>query len=360
MFNSFAAVLHFAREITGEGFMKKYVLPGVALASWAASAWAAEAPRAAAGPPPWAWGYTTPMPPNVPPAPPAAPQAEPRPDEPKLTVEGSKFSFSRTEVNHRYRPADWFPDEHPKMPEVVARGRQAANPTIYACALCHMHSGKGRPENAAVSGLPYDYIIRQLQDFKAGHRKTSDQRKTNTGLMEDFTKSMTDAEMHESAAYFSSMPATQWITVKETTTVPKTRTAGGVFFVLEGKDAGTEPLGNRIIETPVSTEGFELRNAHSGFIAYVPPGSVAKGKALVAGGGGKTTACTICHGADLRGLGPVPRLANRSPSYVVRQLYDMQHGNRIGAWMPMMAPVIEKLTEDDLLNIAAYLASLEA
>ena len=336
--------------------MKRHVLLGVTLACGlsAGTAFAAED-----GPPPWAWGFTTPMPATIPPPPPVAPQAVPKPDEPKFTIEGSKGSFSRTEVNHRYAPADWFPDEHPAMPKVVANGREAANPTIYACALCHMHTGKGRPENAAVSGLPYDYIIRQLQDFKAGHRKTSDLRKTNTGLMEDFTKSMTDAEMHESALYFSSMASTQWIKVQETATVPKTRTAGGVFFVLEGAQAGTEPLGNRIIETPVSTEGFELRNAHSGFIAYVPRGSVAKGKALVTTGGGKTTACTVCHGADLRGLGPIPRLANRSPSYVARQIYDMQHGNRIGAWMPLMAPVIEKLTTDDVLNIAAYLASLE-
>ena len=80
--------------------------------------------------------------------------------------------------------------------------------------------GVGNP----VSGLPYDYIVRQLQDFKAGHRTTSDARKTNTGLMESFAKSLTDAEMHEAAAYFSSMPSTQWITVKESASVPKTRT----------------------------------------------------------------------------------------------------------------------------------------
>jgi cytochrome c553 len=95
----------------------------------------------------------------------------------------------------------------------------------------------------------------------------------------------------------------------------------------------------------------------------VPPGSLKKGEALVTGGttagGGKVTACTACHGADLRGLGPVPRLAGRSPSYIARQLYDMQHGNRAGTWTPLMAPIVANLADADLLNAAAYVASLQ-
>jgi cytochrome c553 len=75
--------------------------------------------------------------------------------------------------------------------------------------------------------------------------------------------------------------------------------------------------------------------------------------------GGKVTACTACHGADLRGLGPVPPLAGRSPSYIARQLYDMQHGNRNGAWTALMAPVVSKLNPEDLLTAAAYVASLK-
>ena len=343
--------------------MNKHYVAGFALISGVAvsAAFAAAPAQKSDGPPPWAWGYVTEAPPG-PPAEftPAAPAGPAKPGEPKHTIPGSKFSFSRTEANARYATVDWFPEEHPPMPEIVAHGRESANPTIYACGLCHMAGGKGRPENAAVSGLPYDYIIRQLQDFKAGHRRSSDPRKTNTAVMESFTRSMTEDEMKQAAAYFSAIPSTQWIKVMESATVPKTRIAGGVFFALDGKDAGTEQLGSRIIEMPVNNDDFEMwRNPHSGFVAYVPPGSIAKGKTLVTTGGGKTTPCTVCHGADLRGLGPVPRLANRSPSYVARQIYDMQHGNRIGEWMPLMAPVIDKLTQDDVLNIAAYLASLQ-
>jgi cytochrome c553 len=115
----------------------------------------------------------------------------------------------------------------------------------------------------------------------------------------------------------------------------------------------------RIIETPENVEHTEiLRDPRSGFIAYVPPGSVKKGEALVtSGGSGKTVACAVCHGADLRGMGPVPGLAGRSPSYLARQMHDMQAGARHGEWTELMKPVVARLTEDDLVSITAYLAS---
>ena len=76
------------------------------------------------------------------------------------------------------------------------------------------------------------------------------------------------------------MKWTPWIKVVETDTVPKTRIAGGMFLKLEGGE--TEPIGQRIIETPDDAERTEvLRDPRSGFIAYVPSGSIKKGEALV-------------------------------------------------------------------------------
>jgi cytochrome c553 len=138
--------------------------------------------------------------------------------------------------------------------------------------------------------------------------------------------------------------------------VPKTRTAGGMFLRVEGDQK--EPLGKRIIETPEDVEATEvLRNDHSGFLVYAPVGSMKKGEALVSTGAGKTTQCGVCHGPDLSGMGPVPGLAGRSPSYLVRQMYDMQQGNRKGVWTELMKPVVSKLTDEDMIDIAAYLAS---
>jgi cytochrome c553 len=122
---------------------------------------------------------------------------------------------------------------------------------------------------------------------------------------------------------------------------------------------GTEPLGNRIVTLPQDAARVELRDPHSGFIAYVPPGSIKKGEMLVkTGGSGKTIACEICHGEGLKGLGDVPRLAGIHPIYIVRQLYNFQIGANSSTAGAQMKKVAEKLTEDDMIAIAAYAASL--
>jgi cytochrome c553 len=295
-----------------------------------------------------AWAYAI-----VPePAPPVPPD-----DGTRFTLPGSDRSFTLDEIRNRLGPADWFPGDHPSMPPIVAAGREQGG--IWACGLCHYPNGRGRPENAGVAGLPTEYFVQQLRDFKNGLRDSLDPRKANTDLMIGFAHAMTDAEMQESAEYFASLPWAPWIEVIETETVPRTRIAGGMHLRLEGADAGIEPLGRRIVETPRSTEDTELlRNPRSGFIAYVPVGSVARGAALAATGGGKTTRCAVCHGEDLDGLSVVPTLRGRSPSYIARQLADFKAGARRGLWSPLMAPVVTALSADEILQLAAYLASL--
>ena len=44
--------------------------------------------------------------------------------------------------------------------------------------------------------------------------------------------------------------------------------------------------------------------------------------------------------------------------YSARQMFDMQVGARNGMWADLMKPVVAKLTEEDLVNISAYTASL--
>ena len=302
------------------------------------------------GPPPWAYGFASAAGTNSP----ASPAAPPAPDDgtPKR-LPGSSASFTLPQIRDGFGPADWYPGDHPQMPEIVAHGRR---PDARACSLCHYPNGKGRPENAGIAGLPYAYFVQTMADFKADARKSADSRKTNTNVMIAIAKAMTDEEVKASAEYFASMKWTPWIKVVEAGTVPKTRIAGGMFLRLEGNE--TEPIGQRIIETPEDTERTEvLRDPRSGFGAYVPAGSIKKGETLVTTGGGKTTRCAVCHGADLRGLGPVPGIAGRSPSYMVRQLYDTQRGTRKGVWADLMKPVVADLTEEDMLAIAAYAAS---
>lgn len=316
--------------------------------------------------PSWAYGVAMPPPgPGAAPATPApAPAAAPAGGgrgggaaaDPTLhSLPGATQQFTRAQIANQYGPADWYPGDHPQMPEIVAKGKQAQN--VAACSLCHMPNGKGRPENAPVAGYPVEYFIKTMMDFKNDLRKSSDPRKANTNRMIAFAKAMTDEEILQAATYFNAMPWTQWIRVVEVSTVPKTRIQGGMFLRLDGNE--TEPLGNRIIEAPEDTERTEvLRDPRSGFVAYAPAGSIKRGQALATtGGNGKTIACATCHGANLQGMGPVPGIGGRSPSYLVRQMHDMQTGVRKGSWSELMKPVVEKLTAEDFVSIAAYVAS---
>ena len=299
-------------------------------------------------PPAWAYGFSSTAPAAI-----AAPPLAAAPDVTPRQLPGSSGSFTLTQIRDGFGPADWFPGDHPSMPEIVAHGRR---PDVRACSLCHYPNGKGRPENAGVAGLPVSYFVQTMTDFKSEARKSADTRKGNTNLMIAYAKAMTDEDVRSAAEYFAAMKWTPWITVVEAGTVPKTRIAGGMFLRLDGSE--TEPIGDRVIEVPDDTERTEsLRDPRSGFTAYVPPGSIRKGEALVTTGGGKTTRCSVCHGADLKGLGPVPGIAGRSPSYTVRQLFDTQRGTRKGVWADLMKPVVANLTNDDILAIAAYTAS---
>jgi cytochrome c553 len=289
-------------------------------------------------PPPWA--YTV----NPPPAPGAKPApADPAPKQ----VPGSTVSLTIAQTRDAYNPPDWHPADHPAMPAAVAHGRPKE---MRACGFCHLVNGQGRPENASLAGLPAAYIIQQMADFKNGDRRSAEPRMGPPNAMIQDAKAARDDEIRAAAEYFASFPFKKWIRVVEATDVPKTRIAGSMHVPTEG----TEALGQRIIEMPENTERTELRDARSGFVAYVPPGSIKQGESIV-----KARACGTCHGADLKGLGPVPPLAGRSPSYTVRQMFDLQIGVRKGPWSALMQQAVKSLTIDDMIAIAAFTASRE-
>jgi cytochrome c553 len=60
----------------------------------------------------------------------------------------------------------------------------------------------------------------------------------------------------------------------------------------------------------------------------------------------------------LKGVDATPGLAGRSPSYLARQLYDFKHGARSGASSLLMQPIVAMLEEEDMIALAAYIASL--
>jgi cytochrome c553 len=117
------------------------------------------------------------------------------------------------------------------------------------------------------------------------------------------------------------------------------------------------PLGTRIVEVSENVERTKLRDPSTGFVAYVPVGSIARGEALVKKG---AMPCTMCHGADLKGMGDLfPSLAGHSPTATARQLFDFRAGARDGKNAAAMKPVVAGLSDADVVDVSAYLASLK-
>jgi cytochrome c553 len=219
-----------------------------------------------------------------------------------------------------------------------------------------MPDGAGRPETTALAGLPEGYIKQEVMNFKAGARKGSEPNRLLQKQMFEVAANISDADLAEAAAYFASLKLGSNLKVVEADMVPQTFVTGGMLAALP--EGGMEPIGNRIIEVPEDLERAEMRDPKTAYIAYVPPGSVAKGQALVSTGGGKTTACATCHGPDLHGQGDVPHIAGRSPSYVMRQLFDIQNNKRTAS-VTFMQQVVANLSREDMIAIAAYLGSRE-
>ena len=296
--------------------------------------------------PPWAF-------PGSPPAPANAPLTD---DVTLLHVPGSRMVFTRAQVTDLFSAPDWFPDSHPPMPDVVARGRK---PDVYACGYCHLPDGKGRPENASLAGLPAGYIVAQVADFRSGARRSAwhGPHRPNE-LMRATAQGATDDEVAAAAEYFSKMPMTRHVELIEATRVPQTREVGWLYVATGG--AGTEPLGLRIIEMPLDHERHELRDPTSLFRAYVPRGSVSRGRHVAQTGlDGPASACAACHGTDLRGVGLIPPLAGRSPTYILRQLLAFRTGARASVAGQPMLPVVAQLSVEDMVAVAAYAASRE-
>jgi cytochrome c553 len=315
--------------------------------------------------PDWAYGYFEPVEetdPNIYQVPPCPEHANPRSCGPvgtplqeggmKYSLPGTSLTFTRAEANYSWQPADWYPGDHPVMPEIVATGDRERG--IRPCALCHLPNGQGKTENGHVAGLPANYILDQLEVFKNGDRLSADTRKANTNEMARIAYWLTEEEKIQVADYFSAIPFRPMVQVVETNEVPQLR-ASLNRLVLPIEDAPLVPLGQRIVEVPENPERTEImRDPRGTFIAYAPIGSVAKGEALATSGNGKTVACATCHRSEQAPLPDVPGIYGRTASYTMRQLWDIKQGSRLS---PLMAPIVAKLTAEDMMNISAYLAT---
>lgn len=266
-----------------------------------------------------------------------------------IQIPGSSRIYSEKQIDDLTNPPDWFPEEHGALPRVVQGG---GGSKALACGACHLMSGQGHPESADVAGMPVEYIVRQMMDFKNGTR-------IYPARMNAIAKVTSEEDSRQAAEWFAALKPTVWVKVTESETVPRSYVSTKGRMRLPSPGGGNEPLGRRIIELPQDPARATNRDPHSGFVAYVPRGSIEKGASLAkTGGSGKTIACTICHGDDLKGLGDVPRIAGLHPIYIVRQLCGFQGKEYSGSSAALMRKVVARLNEDDMIALAAYAASL--
>jgi len=267
----------------------------------------------------------------------------------RIHVPGSSREYDAAMVAGNANPPDWFPDEHGPAPRIV-KGEAGGAPN--ACGSCHLMSGQGHPESADIAGLPAEYIARQMKYFKSAARK-------DEARMGPIARATSEDDVRQAAEYFAAIKPIPWVKVIETATPPKTYVSAAARHRVLVPGGGTEPIGHRIIEIPDDPLRTAIRDPHSPFTAYVPPGSIARGAALVkTGGSGKTISCAICHGDALTGLGEVPRIAGLQPVYIARQLITIQNGSSAGTAVALMKKAVANLSEDDIISISAYLGSL--
>ena len=179
-----------------------------------------------------------------------------------VRVPNSAAGYTWTQLRTRFIAPIWHPGDHAPLPDIVANGRK---PDVAACGYCHRADGPGGPENADLAGLPKNYIIRQMADYKSGARSTAVPGRVPPSMMIALSKPITDAEVEAAAAYFSALRPRKRIKVVESDTAPKTYIAAFLWAAVEGSER--EPLGERIVEIPDNLEQFESRDPRSTFTA---------------------------------------------------------------------------------------------
>ena len=274
----------------------------------------------------------------------------------RLSLPGSGRTFTEAQTHDGHAAPDWFPGSHPSAPTIVLTVR---TDKLTPCGYCHLPDGSGRPENASLGGLPVDYIRREVAAFRSGVRRGAAPNWGPSKTMSLIAANATDRDVAAAARYFASIPMRDHVKVMEARRITGSEEKG---FLLKDVAGPGELLGERIVEGPSDFERFERRDPRLLYTAYVPPGSLARGATLArTGGAGLTTPCAICHGAGLRGIAgaAAPPIGGRSPTYLFRQLYGFQTGARGGDMAQPMHNVVSRLTQKDMIALAAYAGSLK-
>lgn len=333
--------------------MKATAIPAALLLAWCLASPATAATQAAADSSgnaaintAEAWAFPKKQTPD-----PSAPHAQAPESDPNAVVHipGSAQGYTQAQLSTDSFAPDWFPQDHPTPPRIILHGRKPA----MACGACHQPDGRGDPASASLAGLPLAYIEEQLQAFRDGERARG--LLFGAKVMHQEATDVSATELKQAATYFSGLKFHRATRVVETASVPMMHWRG--FVQVPDKSGTREPIGNRVIETPESFVLYDLNDERAGFVAYVPPGSIQRGAVIAAKGAGTAASCESCHGANLQGVGDIPYLAGRSPTYIVREMILFRLGQRTNPGAAPMRAEVSQLTLKDMIDVAAYAAS---
>ena len=268
----------------------------------------------------------------------------------------SRLEFNEAQLHDLFFAPDWHPETHSLMPEIVRHGRA---PGTFACGYCHLPSGQGRPENAALAGLPSAYIIQQVADIKSGARRSAwhGTAYRPVDLMHEVAANAAATDVAVAAEYFAAQTLRPRVSVLERGRIPRMQATAWIYMI--DPRGGEENLGQRLIEWAPDAGRHEHRDDEMRYSTFVPPGSVKRGREIARMGvDGRLASCASCHGEHLQGAGLIPPLAGRSPTYLLRQLVAFKTKDRAGNSAAPMQAVAAALGMSDMVAVAAYAAAV--
>lgn len=184
--------------------------------------------------------------------------------------------------------------------QLAAQGDGSGAP----CLACHGADGSGNNAGGfpRLAGLEAAYLAQQMLDYNSGDRVSP--------VMQPNIDNFDEQQIRDLAAYYAAMP------------VPETTTPANV-------------------SDEVLALGEKMAN-QGDWDNYIPP-------------------CSSCHGPGNRGVGETfPAIAGQHPNYIRSQLNAWKNNQRNNDPNQLMTAVAERLTEEQINAVAAYLGSQSA
>ena len=182
---------------------------------------------------------------------------------------------------------------------------KAAPIVAQVCSACHGADGNSTsPANPKLAGQPAEYITKQLRNFKEATKEPNKDGTRKSAVMGGIVASLSDQDMVNLGAFFAE----------------KTMKPG----------SAKQPY----------TEGEKLFRG----------GNPATG----------VPACAACHGPTGAGI-PVqfPRIGGQHADYIAAQLHAFRNHERLNDAAKMMRTIADKMTEQEIKDVANYVAGLK-